>query len=592
MTYNLRVPYTGSSLQLIVSIDIGTTFTAASYCMLQPGVVPKFEELQRWHMQATSDAKVPSVIYYDRIGKPCAFAAETQDDEMRHRAEIEDWCEASWWKLHLRPDHLPMISNLDLPPLPPRKTVEDVFVDYLGYVKQEIKKFIEDSYGDGHAIWKTLYPHMAVILTTPNGWEGRQQTRMREAAVRAELVDASGKQRIKFVTEAEAAVLYAADSGSINNWLVEGERIILCDCGGGTLDITGYRIEGLNPLRLAESAPSQCYLAGAVFVNRAAEVYMRDVLAGSHWDVPEILTAAVRHFEANAKKKFDDASLSSLVFLGGYKNDESLGISRGRLRIPGAAIASFFEPSIRSIKDGLEEVVFGNGGNQAKRVILVGGLASSPWVHSQLVLWGKQRGIAVSRPDGPTIKAVANGALAWYIDQTVSTRYSRWHYGINIRTPYQPHSLAHRAYVPWYGLNGIKYIGDGWGSIVYKNNRIRAGRAFMQPFSVEMAESRSNWTHSVDIYVYRGAPPPPDLLTDPSRGFDIRPGFDVICTISGNLKKCYLASEVKVSPLTGENYRNVAFDICILLGEPEITARLHWLENGRDVYGPAIVTYD
>lgn len=160
-----------------------------------------------------------------------------------------------------------MISNLDLPPLPPRKTVEDVFVDYLGYVKQEIKKFIEDSYGDGHAIWTTLYPHMAVILTTPNGWEGRQQTRMREAAVRAELVDASGKQRIKFVTEAEvrvhlrtitgiidsfpqAAVLYAADSGSINNWLVvrimypsraddclivivqEGERIILCDCGG------------------------------------------------------------------------------------------------------------------------------------------------------------------------------------------------------------------------------------------------------------------------------------------------------------------------------------------------------------------------
>lgn len=135
-----------------------------------------------------------------------------------------------------------------------------------------------------------------------------------------------------------------------------------------------------------------------------------------------------------------------------------------------------------------------------------------------------------------SIKAVANGALAWYIDQTVSTRYSRWHYGINIRTPYQPHSPAHRAYVPWYGLNGIKYIGDGWGSIVYKvglsdgfpcanvsltlskNNRIRAGRAFMQPFSVEMAESRSNWTHSVDIYVYRGAPPPPDLLTDPSRG--------------------------------------------------------------------------
>jgi predicted transcriptional regulator len=44
---------------------------------------------------------------------------------------------------------------------------------------------------------------MYVILTTPNGWEGAQQNRMRQAAIKAGLVDQEGGRRVKFVTEAE-----------------------------------------------------------------------------------------------------------------------------------------------------------------------------------------------------------------------------------------------------------------------------------------------------------------------------------------------------------------------------------------------------
>ena len=48
---------------------------------------------------------------------------------------------------------------------------------------------------------------MYVILTTPNGWEGRQQNRMRQAAIKAGLVDHNGGQRVKFVTEAEVCLI-------------------------------------------------------------------------------------------------------------------------------------------------------------------------------------------------------------------------------------------------------------------------------------------------------------------------------------------------------------------------------------------------
>jgi hypothetical protein len=37
-----RGPYTGQTKKLLVSVDIGTTFTAVSFSLLQPGDVPDF----------------------------------------------------------------------------------------------------------------------------------------------------------------------------------------------------------------------------------------------------------------------------------------------------------------------------------------------------------------------------------------------------------------------------------------------------------------------------------------------------------------------------------------------------------------------
>jgi molecular chaperone DnaK (HSP70) len=46
-----RESYSGSTKRLIIAIDVGTTFSAASFCVLQPNKVPKFEEVLRWTQQ-------------------------------------------------------------------------------------------------------------------------------------------------------------------------------------------------------------------------------------------------------------------------------------------------------------------------------------------------------------------------------------------------------------------------------------------------------------------------------------------------------------------------------------------------------------
>jgi hypothetical protein len=140
------------------------------------------------------------------------------------------------WKLLLRPAHLPIIRDLVLPPLPENITVDKIFADHLRYIKDQVKAYITSTYGSGQDIWENLSKTMYLLLTTPNGWEGSQQNRMRQAAITAGFVDEDGGRRVKFVTEAEvrsltvsikagswyfqAAVLYAADSGSVEDWLV------------------------------------------------------------------------------------------------------------------------------------------------------------------------------------------------------------------------------------------------------------------------------------------------------------------------------------------------------------------------------------
>nr|GAT46610.1 predicted protein [Mycena chlorophos] len=361
------------------------------------------EQILRWPKQATPDAKVPSVVYYDSRGNAMAFGAETEDEDTVIEAEENNWKRADWWKLHLRPSHLPIIRDLQVPPLPPNVTLDKVFIDFLRYIKEQIKKYITETYGSGGNLWDVLSPTMYVILTTPNGWEGAQQNRMRTAAIAAGLVDRDGGRRVRFVTEAEAAILYAVDSGNVEDWLVEDGHLILCDCGGGTVDITGYKINAVKPtLKLEESAASRCYLAGAVFVTQAAQKFFRERLRGTEWADEERLQRIVYHFDRNAKKKFSETDTACYVQLDGHRSIPEKNITRGRLKITKEEMVSFFKGPVDEIKHGLE-VAFENGGRLADKVILVGGLASSPYVFSKLVQWGEENGISVSRPDGPTV---------------------------------------------------------------------------------------------------------------------------------------------------------------------------------------------
>ncbi|KAK3080995.1 hypothetical protein LTR53_020497, partial [Teratosphaeriaceae sp. CCFEE 6253] len=46
-----------------------------------------------------------------------------------------------------------------------------------------------------------------------------------------------------------------------------GDNYIVCDAGGGTVDLIAYKVTHLNPLRVEESAVGTGGLCGSAFLN-------------------------------------------------------------------------------------------------------------------------------------------------------------------------------------------------------------------------------------------------------------------------------------------------------------------------------------
>ena len=112
-----RKPYAGTHRKLVVGIDVGTTFSGVSYCILDPDVVPVIRGVNRWvgtsawkllfsvltscsfpaQERSGGDAKIPTVLYYDRNGTVRAAGAEVLHENNIDRAGDQQWVKAEWY---------------------------------------------------------------------------------------------------------------------------------------------------------------------------------------------------------------------------------------------------------------------------------------------------------------------------------------------------------------------------------------------------------------------------------------------------------------------------------------------------------------
>ena len=110
------------------------------------------------------------------------------------------------WKLKLSPGELPAIAKKYMTAdLPKGKSLQDVFADFIRYLFDSAKAFIQEREPMGQHLWESLEGNIDLILSHPNGWEGRQQEFLRKSVVQASIfTEEEALSRVSFVTEGEA----------------------------------------------------------------------------------------------------------------------------------------------------------------------------------------------------------------------------------------------------------------------------------------------------------------------------------------------------------------------------------------------------
>ena len=135
------------------------------------------------------------------------------------------------FKLHLRSRRSKESESLlsgvtdHIPPLPLNKTVVEVFADFLEYLFKCSSRYIQQSHANGEELWRSFGDNIDFVLSHPNGWEGAEQSQMRQAAILARLVPdtPTGRARVLFVTEGEASLHFALR----NNILAEDLKVFI-----------------------------------------------------------------------------------------------------------------------------------------------------------------------------------------------------------------------------------------------------------------------------------------------------------------------------------------------------------------------------
>ncbi|KAF8337586.1 uncharacterized protein EI90DRAFT_2991950 [Cantharellus anzutake] len=583
--------YAGQS-KIIIAIDIGTSNTGVSYAYLYPSGPQAVTRVSEWPGQPPhrGESKIPTLIWYNRQNQAVAYGAEAVTAETQNDAADYGWRLAKQFKLHLHPSTMRQKYNLAIEPLPPGVGLTQIYQDFLAYLLANTRQYFVDHVVDGVRVWNQYFPASDIVIAHPNGWGIREQDFLRSAVAAAGWTRDSGSPRIHFITEGEASVHYCMFHADLAPRFQRGISLLVCDAGGSTVDSTTYQVIAPQPqFKMKEIKASACVQAGGIFVNLAAEQYLRQALRTVRMmtaqDLEEAVAKAVTDFEANTKRAFQGSNGRGTLDLGaGRLTVENLGIRRGRMNLDGNTIESFFKPLVdQIIASALEQME----GLRVDHVLLVGGFGESPYLRE--ALRNSVSNSQVTIVNDSTAKAVSDGAVIWCSKQSVVARACRFQYGIVGRVMYNPQNPKHVGRRVTRDIDGINWIPNTWFPIVRRGDIMAPGQGVTRAFSRAYSHSRPDLgSFSTPLYVFtRVSEPDPYWAFDTEVRPNPTPGIEKVCDLVANLSGLSGGLEQRSGP--SGTFWHLDFRVGIEFGGTELVAYIEWTERGMIRRGSATI---
>lgn len=236
--------------RLIVGLDYGTTYTGeftnlvlgdttnglgVSFCETSSNSTgdEHIEVIHDWPSQHTkigTKEKVPSEVAYQKEG--LIWGSLIPPHVQRHL----------WTKLHLDPTQkgelVKIVREVSTSAQDSNKQPVEIIADFLAQIKAHLIKNLDEKYGK--LLWRGL--DMTLVVTVPAVWSEVAKARTLEAVEKAGFnkLEMSQLRDIVMTTEPEAAAIYTIKSlrGTTQNAnFAVGDGFIVCDMGGGTVDL-------------------------------------------------------------------------------------------------------------------------------------------------------------------------------------------------------------------------------------------------------------------------------------------------------------------------------------------------------------------
>lgn len=318
--------------------------------------------------------------------------------------------------------------------IPHHSSSESLVRDYLTELRKYIFTVLEERVGkNGMNDLKITY-----FLTVPGIWSEKAIAQTLKCA-RAAGFESFHNSKIIMMSEPEASAIHTLSIVPSSSLKV-GDTFVLCDAGGGTVDLITLTIIEKKPrLRMREAAPGSGGLCGSVFLNRRFEKLMRAKFPNfDGWD-SGAMERAIQRFE-QLKRKFAPPETDKVFSFPTLELDFDYLAQpqRATLSLSWSEMQGIFDPIIDDIikllNSQLESSQF-----PVDALVIVGGFGQNKYLQHRIKRW-MPRNIQMIVPENGwtavTLGALRKGKFGNNI--VMDSRMARKSYGVIETVEFDP----------------------------------------------------------------------------------------------------------------------------------------------------------
>ncbi|KAF9359482.1 hypothetical protein BGX26_012217 [Mortierella sp. AD094] len=414
---------------IVMAIDFGTTFTGCAFAFRKD---PEIQEIITWPKQAYQYPKVPTISLY-KLDSPDFLDWGYPARAVMMTPNAKKHLLLSKFKLQLD-DQQEYIE-----PLPLGIKPLDAISDYLGKFHSHVVKEAMKNFGSTYD-----QSHIQYCLTVPAMWSDRAKHVMRLAAVRAGLVrEEDPAHRLIIVSEPEAAAMYCQSKGDQFN-LQKHDRFLICDAGGGTVDLIVFEVVDVNPetgiRSLREVTRGHGASCGSAFLDANMEKLLREKFQ-KYPLTPMGWGTIMDTFVNQTKPIFPGTDPEMYLQVPNIPNlpdanDLDIGLEDGMLKLMVSELHErVFDPVVKDVLDLIEYQL---QQTHCEAIFLVGGFGSSRYLFDRVTAKFATAGRQVRVPPRAEL-AVVRGAVTYGLHQgSIISRVARRWYGVDSAMDFVP----------------------------------------------------------------------------------------------------------------------------------------------------------